>query len=82
MSVYICALFQLRECLIPECVEVCVCVFFLFRLMQSGEVSASTAAGYQITVCVTSVVCCFSDCLFPTVEFLIYSTTVCLCSAA
>lgn len=30
------------ECLIPECVGV-----FLFRLMQSGEVSASTAAGYQ-----------------------------------
>lgn len=30
------------ECLIPACVG-----GFLFRLMQSGEVSASTAAGYQ-----------------------------------
>lgn len=42
MSVYIWALFKLRECLIPA--SVCV---FLFILMQSGDVSASTAAGYQ-----------------------------------
>lgn len=42
MSVYIWALFKLTECLIPARVGV-----FLFRLMQSGEVSASTAAGYQ-----------------------------------
>ena len=41
-SAYIWALFKLKECLIPMCVGV-----FLFRLMQSGEVSASTAAGYQ-----------------------------------
>lgn len=41
-SVYIWALFKLRECLTPASVGV-----FLFRLMQSGEVSASTAAGYQ-----------------------------------
>lgn len=40
MSVYTWALFKPRECLIPVCVGV-----FLFRLMQTGEVSASTAAG-------------------------------------